>query len=208
MTEDWKSRTPVQPWVMVLVYAVRARGICYSGSTKRETAKDGALTPKLGESTLYDVAAEGKVVPMLRVTDTQLAQPATLPLKSMREETSFGGMRQVRTSSIVSRLKLNSTGRARTAATHRFHFLFLPLQRATKCDCRTSELWRLPFEPCFLYWLTTLSVVSAKRLGRSSELLRKKQSNFSNPTNFTPTQAANHATTMCLPTYKNDAYNS
>jgi len=25
---------------------------------------------------------------------------------------------------------------------------------------------------------------------------------------FTPTQAANHATTMCLPAYHNDAYNS
>src|ERR1700745_3126846 len=31
------------------------------------------------------------------------------------------------------------------------HSLFLPLQRATKCDCRTSELWRLPFEPRFVH---------------------------------------------------------
>ena len=27
------------------------------------------------------------------------------------------------------------------------HFLFLPLQRAIEPRCRTSELWRLPFEP-------------------------------------------------------------
>src|ERR1700721_2823967 len=27
------------------------------------------------------------------------------------------------------------------------HFLFLPLQRAIECRCRTSELWCLPFQP-------------------------------------------------------------
>src|ERR1700719_2553028 len=31
------------------------------------------------------------------------------------------------------------------------HFLLLPLQRAIKCDRRTSELWRLPFEPRFVH---------------------------------------------------------
>src|SRR5438105_3428932 len=47
------------------------------------TAKVGAPTLKVGESTVYDVAAEGKVVPMLGLTDTQPEQPAMLPFASV-----------------------------------------------------------------------------------------------------------------------------
>lgn len=47
------------------------------------TLRVGAPTLKLGESTLYHVAAEGKVVPMFGLTDDQLAQPAILPLASV-----------------------------------------------------------------------------------------------------------------------------
>jgi len=31
------------------------------------------------------------------------------------------------------------------------HFLFLPLQRAVERRCRTSEFWRLPFEPRLIH---------------------------------------------------------
>src|SRR5580692_12603727 len=31
------------------------------------------------------------------------------------------------------------------------HFLFLALQRAIQRRCRTSELWRLPFEPRLIH---------------------------------------------------------
>jgi hypothetical protein len=31
------------------------------------------------------------------------------------------------------------------------HFLFLPLQRAVERRCRTSELWRFPFEPRLIH---------------------------------------------------------
>src|ERR1700722_3603034 len=31
------------------------------------------------------------------------------------------------------------------------HFLFLPLQRAIESRCRTSALWRLPFEPRLIH---------------------------------------------------------
>ncbi len=47
------------------------------------TVKVGELTLKLGESTAYEVAAEGKVIPMLGLTDDQSEQPAILPFASV-----------------------------------------------------------------------------------------------------------------------------
>src|SRR5580692_11889707 len=48
------------------------------------------------------------------------------------------------------------------------HLLFLRLQRAIESRCRTSAIWRLPFEPCFIH---TKNVTFAQNHGPLNHVL-------------------------------------